>query len=152
MPDHLNSPELPLNRLNAAFIDLSDERLAILAGELLTLESEGAHPQNDVREMARTLEDHVGIPFSVAFDLVKRRVPMEITARWVKAKAEESAGKVGRALIVVDGGVADYASDEDVHVVVFDRDNFNDDPDGTDRVPKSHADLAAVFDVPVDID
>lgn len=149
----LTAPELPLNRLNAAFIDLSDARLAILAQELLELEANGTHPQTEGRQMARDLEFQVGIPFSVAFDLVKRRVPMEIAARWVKAQGERpGTATPARALVYVSGGVADYVTDGEVSVVVFDRDNFDDDPDGTDRVPKSHADLAASFDAPVDLD
>ena len=54
-----------------------------------------------------------------------------------------------RVLVSVAGGVADYVCDEGVDVVVFDHDNFKDDPTGTDKVPLSFRDLADPLRIPV---
>lgn len=59
------------------------------------------------------------------------------------------APKVPRVLVHVDGGVADSVQDTGVEVIIFDRDNYNDDPANTDKVPADWADLAKFFDVPV---
>jgi hypothetical protein len=83
----LSNPDLRMNSLNMAITTLPQDRLVILAQELLDLESIGSHPQNELRQLARDLESLAGIPFNVAFDLVKRRIPMEIASRWVKSQA-----------------------------------------------------------------
>lgn len=55
-----------------------------------------------------------------------------------------------RVLVVVNGGVADYVSDDGIDVHVFDFDNYRDDPAGTEKVPAEFADLAAPFGAPVE--
>lgn len=55
-----------------------------------------------------------------------------------------------RVLVVVSGGIADYVSDEGLDVEIFDRDNHEDDPDGTSPVPAHFRDLAVPIDVPVE--
>lgn len=57
-----------------------------------------------------------------------------------------------RVLITVSGGVADYVSDEGVDVKIFDRDNYDNDPVYTDKVPAHFWDLAEPIDVPWDGD
>lgn len=55
-----------------------------------------------------------------------------------------------RVLVHVNGGVADHVADEGVEVIIFDRDNYNDDPANTDKVPAAWADLAKFFGAPVE--
>lgn len=52
-----------------------------------------------------------------------------------------------RALIIVSGGVADYVAD-DVDVVIFDQDDYSDDPINTELPPAHFADLADTVGVP----
>ena len=54
-----------------------------------------------------------------------------------------------RVLIIVDGGVADYVSDDAVDIAIFDRDNYKSDPVQTGNAPAHFADLAIPIDVPV---
>ncbi len=54
-----------------------------------------------------------------------------------------------RVLITVRGGVADWVADPGVDVEIFDFDNQEADPAGTDPVPANFADLAAGTRVPV---
>lgn len=53
-----------------------------------------------------------------------------------------------RVLVVVDGGVAACVGDEGVEVVVFDKDDFRDDPANYDLAPEHFADLAQRAGVP----
>lgn len=55
---------------------------------------------------------------------------------------EEAKPQRPRVLIYVSGGIADYAADDGIEVVLFDMDNYRDDPKNTDKVPASFADLA----------
>lgn len=55
-----------------------------------------------------------------------------------------------RVLVIVSGGVADYAHDNGVTCELFDFDNYRDDPVGTGKVSQQFADLAAAFDAPVE--
>jgi len=57
--------------------------------------------------------------------------------------------KPSRVLVTVGGGLADYVSDGDVEIEIFDRDNFDDDPSYTRCPPKHFADLAEPIGVPV---
>ncbi len=57
--------------------------------------------------------------------------------------------KLPRVLIVVTDGVADYLCDEGIEVVVFDWDNFKDDPIGTEGVPEHFRNLAEGSDIPI---
>lgn len=54
-----------------------------------------------------------------------------------------------RVLVVVKEGVAEAIADDGVEVVIFDWDNYEDDPDGTEGVPAEFADLADFAGVPV---
>lgn len=54
-----------------------------------------------------------------------------------------------RVLVTVAGGIADYVADEGVDVHVFDHDNYEDDPVGTEAVPEHFRDLAEPLNVPV---
>lgn len=54
-----------------------------------------------------------------------------------------------RVLVTVSGGIADFACDDGLDVVVFDFDDFHDDPRNTPRVPAHFADLAAQMAAPV---
>ncbi len=53
-----------------------------------------------------------------------------------------------RVLIVVRGGVAEFATDPGVAVEVFDFDNYHQGDPG--KVPSAFADLATRFDAPVE--
>ena len=64
--------------------------------------------------------------------------------------AGKEVGEVPRVLVVVNGGIADYLSDQGVDVAVFDWDNYKDDPEGTGGVPSRFAELARSCGVPVD--
>ena len=55
-----------------------------------------------------------------------------------------------RVLITVSGGVADHVCDDGVDVETFDWDNFNYDPEVTDRAPAHFRDLAEPLGIPVD--
>lgn len=55
-----------------------------------------------------------------------------------------------RVLVVVNGGVAEVKSDVGVDVIVFDWDNFNDDPDKCEGIPARFADLAEDSEIPVE--
>jgi hypothetical protein len=57
-----------------------------------------------------------------------------------------------KVLVVVNGGVADPVYDDGLDVVVFDRDNYNADPEATGPVPARFADLAKGLDIPVEGD
>lgn len=54
-----------------------------------------------------------------------------------------------RVLVTVSGGIADYVSDAGADVIVFDHDDYRDDPEGTGGVPDRFLDLAAPIEVPV---
>ncbi|GIK74470.1 MAG: hypothetical protein BroJett021_34580 [Chloroflexota bacterium] len=47
-----------------------------------------------------------------------------------------------RALVVINGGVAEHVCDSEVDMEVFDDDNFKDDPGKTGRIPERFRDLA----------
>lgn len=57
-------------------------------------------------------------------------------------------GLQARCLITVSGGVADYVCDDHMDVEIFDFDNYEDDPQGTELPPKHFADLAEAAGVP----
>ncbi len=63
---------------------------------------------------------------------------------------EEAKPQRPRVLIYVSGGIADYTADDGIEVVLFDMDNYRDDPKNTDKVPASFADLAEPFSAPVE--
>lgn len=67
-----------------------------------------------------------------------------------KGGAKLAVATTPRVLVVVSGGIADPVFDVGVDVVVFDRDNYKDDPKGTGGVPGHFADLAGPIGVPVD--
>lgn len=52
-----------------------------------------------------------------------------------------------RVLVVIQGGLADWAQDEGVEVVVFDKDTY---VEGDGGVPHHFADLAAPWGLPVE--
>lgn len=60
-----------------------------------------------------------------------------------------TAVKTPRVLVVVSGGVADTVHDKGVLVEIFDRDNYNEDPEGTGGVSDEFADLASPLCIPV---
>lgn len=62
---------------------------------------------------------------------------------------EAFRGSSNRVLVTVSGGVADYIQDAGLDVEVFDWDNYNADPEGTEPVPHHFADLAEGTDIPV---
>lgn len=57
--------------------------------------------------------------------------------------------RVPRVLVVVNGGMADTVQDSLLDVVVFDWDNYKEDPEGTGGVPAEFADLAKPCGIPV---
>lgn len=61
----------------------------------------------------------------------------------------QSTAKMPRVLIVVSGGVADFESDAGIDVEIFDRDNYEDNPEDCDGVPFHFADLAEPIGVAV---
>lgn len=63
-------------------------------------------------------------------------------------KSFKQSQKKPRVLVYVKGGVAQYASDDDVDVEIFDQDNCNAGDDI--KCPAHFADLAKVFGVPVE--
>lgn len=85
-------------------------------------------------------------------DVVARLVddPVYLTDQAEVIQQADDAPLSPRVLIVVEGGVADYVTDEGVDVTVFDWDNHNDDPEGTDGVPAHFADLAEPLKIPVE--
>lgn len=62
---------------------------------------------------------------------------------------EETEFINGRVLVSVLGGVAEFVCDDGIEVIVFDHDNYSDDPENTDAAPVHYADLAAQASVPV---
>ncbi|QMI49820.1 hypothetical protein [Burkholderia sp. MBR-1] len=59
-----------------------------------------------------------------------------------------SQGSCPRVLVTVSGGVADFLADAGVDVVVFDHDNYSEDPEGSPRVPAHFGDLGADARIP----
>lgn len=57
--------------------------------------------------------------------------------------------KTPRVLVIVNGGMADTVQDSLLDVVIFDWDNYKDDPVGTGGVPSEFADLAKPCGIPV---
>lgn len=57
--------------------------------------------------------------------------------------------KTPRVLVIVNGGMADTVQDSLLDVVIFDWDNYKDDPVGTGGVPADFADLAKPCGIPV---
>jgi len=57
-------------------------------------------------------------------------------------------GKDPRVLVSVSGGVADYVADGGVEVKIFDHDDFESDPQNTEKAPAHFADLATPISVP----
>lgn len=55
-----------------------------------------------------------------------------------------------RVLVYVRDGKADYACDEGVDVLIFDQDDYDQDPSGTEKPPESWSELAQFFNVPVE--
>lgn len=55
-----------------------------------------------------------------------------------------------RVLVHVKNCKADYVSDEGVDVLIFDQDDYDQDPVDTEKPPASWADLAEVFGIPVE--
>lgn len=54
-----------------------------------------------------------------------------------------------RVLITVRGGVADYVADNGVRVELFDWDNYNVDPFGTEKPGPEFRDLAVPLNIPI---
>lgn len=54
-----------------------------------------------------------------------------------------------RVLVVVREGVAEVIADVGIEVVIFDWDNYEADPEGTECAPAEFADLADFVGVPV---
>jgi hypothetical protein len=73
---------------------------------------------------------------------------LENEARAILETASQPTAKP-RVLILVKGGVADYVCDDGIDVEIFDRDNYEVDPEETGGVPRHYADLATPIDVPV---
>ena len=150
MPTTTLIDAFPTNRIIQTFTDLDADRLASMVAEIVSQQDSGSHPMPEIRSLARELETSSGIPFSAALDLAMKRIPMEAATRWIRDRtATKPAISTPRALVVVSGGVADFATDPDVDLFVFDQDNYESDPNGTDLVPASHADLAEPFNAPV---
>lgn len=61
-----------------------------------------------------------------------------------------SEQKKPRVLVYVKDGKADYAFDEGVDVLIFDQDDYDQDPVGTEKPPEAWAELANLFDIPVE--
>ena len=70
----------------------------------------------------------------------------------IKDVTKDAIATNPRVLVIVGGGVAVPIYDEGVDVVVFDWDNYNDDPVGTGGVPVHFADLAEQTGIPVEED
>jgi len=66
------------------------------------------------------------------------------------ARGEPDGGEkpLLRVLVTLQDGAVEQAHDAGVELVVFDRDNYADDPEGTAIAPANFADLAASLDVP----
>lgn len=73
------------------------------------------------------------------------------TIEAMRARIAELEKDRARVLIVVSGGMSDYASDGNVAVETFDRDNFESGRDPS-KVSEEFRDLAEFMGVPVDGD
>ena len=98
------------------------------------------------------LDHNLGTSSEMLDDVVDRLVddPVDSTAQSEEIQKAHDTPQLPRVHVVVEGGIADYVTDEGVDVVVFDWDNYKDDPEGTDRVPSHFADLAQPLTIPVE--
>lgn len=123
-------------------------------------------PEFSLVEIADTLSSAAGADIwfdadapgdeDAAAQIEQAQGAMERVAQWLKdsdptdAPDLRPASPLGnRVLITVSGGVADYVCDPGLDVEIFDRDNYDADPDETDGVPSHFADLAGPSEIPV---